>query len=121
LLPALQKSRAIAQRVVCASQLRQIGNGVMDYIQNDRVGWMFTYREVHMSDIYYEGYFTGTYPKLGERTKAEELFHCPSHPWPITHNNAYMSTSLVSISSTHYGWPRDHYGDYPVEVRSGDK
>lgn len=121
LLPALEKSRAAAKRVICATQLRQVSMGLMTYIQSDRDGWMFTYREIRMSEIYYQGYFTSDYPQLGVRTRGEEIFHCPSHPYPITHANAYMSTSMVSKSSTHYGWPRNYYSRYPVEVRTGTK
>jgi len=92
---------------------------VISYIETDRKGWMFGYRELHMSGIYYEGYFTGTYPVLGTRTESEKMFHCPSHPWPVTHSNAFMSSALRSKSSTHYGWPRNYYSRYPVEVRTG--
>jgi prepilin-type N-terminal cleavage/methylation domain-containing protein/prepilin-type processing-associated H-X9-DG protein len=41
LLPALQKAREKAKRVVCTGNLKQIGVGVVVY-QDDYDGWMFT-------------------------------------------------------------------------------
>lgn len=120
LLPALAQARASARQIKCASQMRQLAQGTITYIENDRKNLMFGYREIYMSSIYYDGYFSAGYPTLGVASKVEDLFHCPDHPWPLTHNNDWMRTSLRSESSTHYGWPMDFNNNLPVMVRTGD-
>lgn len=120
LLPALSKARASARRIKCMSQMRQLATGTLTYIENDRNNKMFGYREIYMSSIYYDGYFGSGYPTQGVATKTETLTHCPDHPWPTTHNNCWMHTSLRSESSTHYGWPMDYQNNLPVMVRTGE-
>lgn len=119
LLPALARARETARTVKCLAQMRQITGGVISYIEEERRGKLFEYREIHMSQIYYRGYFTSGYPELGVAYQAERIFHCPSHPWPLNHANVYMHTSEVSMSSTHYGWPMDYSNNRPIMVRSG--
>ncbi len=128
LLPALAKARESARSIVCATQMRQLGMGVLTYLDVRR-GQMFVNsgstsepaqsQRVFMSSIYYEGYFSGTSPALGQPSALDSLFHCPSHPWPLNHPNVYMSTNDRSTSNTHYGWVRDYYQRYGTEVHSG--
>lgn len=120
LLPALKNARRVAKQLKCSAQMRQVAMGTITYIENDRNNLMFTYREIYMSSIYYEEYFSAGIPSLGVASKVEDIFHCPDHPWPLLHNNAWMRTSLRSESSTHYGWPMDYYNNKPVMTRTGD-
>lgn len=120
LLPALQSARESARRIKCAAQLRQISVGLVTYIQDDRRGLMFTFREIHMSQIYYAGFFSSDYPQLDVPTKSEQLFHCPSHPWKPS-GKAWMHANLISSYSSQYGWPMGHnLNELPVETRTGD-
>lgn len=123
LLPALSKAREAAKTTQCLAQMRQISVGVITYIEHDSKGLLFSYdsdKRVHMSQIYYQGYFTSGYPQQGIAYQSEKIFHCPAHPWPVTHINAWMRTSLVSTSSTHYGWPMDYRNNKPIMTRTGE-
>jgi prepilin-type N-terminal cleavage/methylation domain-containing protein/prepilin-type processing-associated H-X9-DG protein len=52
LLPALNKARQAAQAVNCLSNLRQVGNAVMFYVQDNKGTMPYVYD----ADIYYDSY-----------------------------------------------------------------
>jgi prepilin-type N-terminal cleavage/methylation domain-containing protein/prepilin-type processing-associated H-X9-DG protein len=103
LLPALRSARSAAQQVVCASQVRQINLGLMQYVYDyddtfpihlwrksgvpyDLVPFGITYWFWELSDSYMNG--------------SQEVFNCPMHQeiW------RWEQTGPVQNPHISYGW-----------------
>lgn len=88
LMPALTRAREEAQQVQCASQLRQVGNGMMAYASNNRgfypgwSGWQVwgdygTTKDGVGEDDAGPAWTELLIPYMGNNTK---VYHCPSFP-----------------------------------------
>ena len=84
LLPAMQRARDAARQVQCASQLRQLGVGFMNYAAQNR-GWLPSWGAWHI----YGGDGTGddaTGPGWTEQIEPyfasplSSVYHCPAMP-----------------------------------------
>lgn len=83
LLPALRQAKAISKRTVCIGNLRQIGLGWTNYI-NDNDGYILPNFAVDDRDSYYGTYWTDWYMYL-RRSMGNDILnslHCPTQPNP---------------------------------------
>jgi prepilin-type processing-associated H-X9-DG protein/prepilin-type N-terminal cleavage/methylation domain-containing protein len=110
LLPALNKARRAAQTVACASNLKQIGNALQMY-SNENKGWYpqdygvstWKWPSASQSTLWY-GYL-GVYLGWNGDTSAAgfvppKVFDCP----------AYQRTKAVTFESTADNWNYVSYG-----------
>lgn len=100
LLPALNRARQQALQVQCASQLRQVGNAMMEYAANNRgfypgwSGWQVwgyygTSKDGTGDDDPGPGWTELLIPYMGKNAK---VYHCPSFPDNETFN--YFNSSV---------------------------
>jgi len=104
LLPALSKARARAKSAVCISNLKQIGTGILLYLDNYNGSFDYTSWHSH----------TSYYPR--------SVVVCPAHP-PYSYTpSKYVAGSETGRPSGTYGFRHvnhflDVYRSFPVNAR----
>lgn len=100
LLPALQRGRATAKTISCATNLRQIGLASYAYIaDNGRLGPV-------VSVLGTNRWAYGNYDLLGEYANNQtSLFQCPEYQWVLTSNNR-EGFGFTGIDEQDYGFFR---------------
>jgi prepilin-type N-terminal cleavage/methylation domain-containing protein/prepilin-type processing-associated H-X9-DG protein len=127
LLPSLNKARESANRVVCASNLRQIGMATMMYT-NAHKGALPPAVDTHVSSTYRWARLIQPFFKLntdyGNMAGAEDAavtryFRCPSDPInpPVSSSTGLPLTDSARCS---YGWTRQVAVDGPTPATEGD-
>jgi prepilin-type N-terminal cleavage/methylation domain-containing protein len=128
LVPTLQQARHLAMRIVCLSNLRQIGVGMHLYADNNRDLLPNNYDAAHP---YTAGYLISGKVKtvrLGclyndKAISDPEVFYCPTSLWKYEH---YCSpTPWGTLPQNHNGpsgnqWIRTSYTYYPQSKRRFD-
>jgi prepilin-type processing-associated H-X9-DG protein len=100
LLPSLQKAKERARQTYCAGNLRQMGNGMMFYV-NDNNGWLPNYRWRCI---------TSYFPPISTVTYSNETFHCPSHVSPGPTVAYYYFSYAINSNIGYCGGINDHHG-----------
>lgn len=101
LLPALRSARETANRVACATQLRQLGMGFTMYA-NDHGGWLPDWSGWH---VYPDG-SPGDSPGLGWVEKmapylppTSNVYNCPS--FPVKMYNYFIEAEWAGLNGRH--------------------
>lgn len=101
LLPALRLARLQAQTVQCATQLRQLGQGLSMYAQQNR-GWLPAWSGWHTwppgtsDDSTGPAWTIEMIPYLG--TPDSPIYHCPSFPGPVPCRNYFLAAQWAGQS-----------------------
>ncbi len=130
LLPALNKARAAAQSVACASNMRQIGlltamyegesGGYVPYGWHRTIGWNFNPGPLNkqldwMSCLYYGGQISDI-DQVSRNDVADAKLFCPSAPsgyWTYAMPSINMPNSgKVPMGSSHHPWATGLGKDY---------
>jgi len=128
LIPALQNARHLAWRIVCLSNLRQIGVGMHAYANNNNELLPDNYDPAHP---YAAGYLVGgkvkparlLYLYNDKAIRDPKVFYCPTSPYKYKH---YCSpTPWGTLPQNHNGpsgnqWIRTSYTYYPQSKRRFD-
>jgi prepilin-type N-terminal cleavage/methylation domain-containing protein len=130
LMPALQQARHSAMRIVCLSNLRQIGVGMHLYADNNRDLLPDNYDAAHPYTAGYLESGTVRTVRLGclyndKAIRDPKVFYCPTSPWKYEH---YCSpTPWGTLPQIHNGpgisgnqWIRTSYTYYPQSKKRFD-
>ena len=111
LFPVFARAREQARRTSCASNLKQLGLGIMQYSQDyDEHMPRGRYGDACCTGYNYENWSYSVYPYV----KSSSLFTCPDDPTTNPHfnegpNPVPMSyTFNVAAIATHYGYPNNY-------------
>ena len=118
LLPALSAAREQAKQIICASNQRQVGVGLLMYL-NDNKGWYPTdLANFNQKTTYYpyKGGMSLLTPDYGGNYLQDlQAFYCPSDTWVMyDHENnnyrwpyrcSYGWVNMYSVSYTHLTLP----------------
>lgn len=105
LLPALSKAREAAQRAVCASNQRQIGLGIFQYLQNSRGVFMIDYSVSTGAWFRYLVADPGVWPgnEIGY-IDGYDVFYCPSADYPGNPDSTYTQRRQYATDRGHISY-----------------
>jgi len=122
LFPVFARARDNGRRASCASNLRQIGLGLAQYVQdNDEI--LPSDRMCENPDFYDLGSCSEWMDVIQPYTKNEQMFNCPSAPQANNHRfGPYAQYGNFSMNHTYYNGG-DNYtapmSDYQTSGRQG--
>jgi len=109
LFPVFARARENARRASCTSNLKQIGLGLMQYIQDYDGKWPnrdFGYEAYFNSDAQHYRWMDAIYPYV----KSEQIFDCPSQSFPYSRAGSGATMRAYKFET------RYSYGSYCANV-----
>ena len=105
LFPVFAKVREKARQTSCASNEKQLGLAIMQYVQD----FDETYPR---KEFYYDGQYVSWRQVVFAYTKSTQVYNCPSNPISATDGNAAITINGVSYPFIRGGYAiNGHFGD----------
>ncbi len=109
LLPALSRARESARSIYCTNNMKSMGTGAQFYIDayDDHI---LGHYGVTNAWIYYPALIMEEMLKLNLKEEKNNIFHCPSDPYPVTHKKWSTFKRSYGYNATEYALAKGGVG-----------
>ena len=106
LFPAFARVRENARRTSCASNLKQLGIGFLQYVQDSDEYYPLTFHPTQSMSYQVNNNETGWAFDIQPYTKSSQIFQCPSQTYPAFWPTG-PTVNQATLGASDYGYNRD--------------